>query len=91
MAGMLPSGIVDRQKKGFGIPVAAWLKSELKEPLLDELSPQRLRSQGIFDPAIVTRLVEDHLRGRADNRKELWTLLAFQLWHRHWAEAPATR
>ncbi len=89
MAGVLPSGIVDRPKKGFGIPVAAWLKSELREPLLDELSPQRLRNQGIFDPTTVTRLVEDHLRGKADNRKKLWTLFAFQLWHRHWAETPA--
>jgi asparagine synthase (glutamine-hydrolysing) len=84
---LLPGEIADRPKKGFGIPLAAWLKGELREPLLDELSPERLRRQGIFDPAEVTRLVTEHLDGRRDNRKELWTLFAFQLWHRGYGAA----
>ena len=43
MADVLPPGIAGRPKKGFGIPVAEWLKGELREPVLDELSPDRLR------------------------------------------------
>ena len=82
MREILPAGIAQRPKKGFGIPLATWLRNELREPLLDELSPERLRRQGIFEPDAVTRLVRDHLDGRRDNRKELWTLFSFQLWHR---------
>ncbi len=87
MAGRLPPGIASRAKKGFGIPTAKWFKRELREALLDELSPERLRRQGLFEPATVERLVRDHLDGRRDNHKELWTLFVFQLWHRHHATA----
>ncbi len=82
---LLPREIAERPKKGFGIPLAAWLKRELREPLLDELSPERLQRQGLFEPAEVARLVGEHLNGRRDNRKELWALYAFQLWHRSYA------
>ena len=82
---LLPEGIARRPKKGFGVPLAAWFKDELREPLLDELSPDRIRRQGIFAAGEVSQLVDAHLQGRADNRKQLWTLFAFQLWHRNYA------
>jgi len=88
MADVLPPGIADRAKKGFGIPVAAWFKKELRDALQDELSPDRIRRQGIFDPETVQQLISEHLSGRRDNRKPLWTLFVFQLWHRRWIEAP---
>jgi asparagine synthase (glutamine-hydrolysing) len=86
MGDLLPRGIAARPKKGFGIPVSAWFKGELREALLDELSPERLRRQGLFAPAEVQRLVSEHLSGARDNRKPLWTLFVFQLWHRRWLE-----
>jgi asparagine synthase (glutamine-hydrolysing) len=86
MADVLPPGIASRAKKGFGIPVAAWFKHELREALQDELSPTRIGPQGIFEPAEVQRLVSEHLAGRRDHRKPLWTLFMFQLWHRRWVE-----
>jgi asparagine synthase (glutamine-hydrolysing) len=91
MTGRLPPEITKRAKKGFGIPIAAWLKGELREALQDELSPDRLRRQGIFEPGAVQRLLSDHFSGRRDNRKSLWTLFVFQLWHRRWVEGPWPR
>jgi asparagine synthase (glutamine-hydrolysing) len=88
MADVLPTGIASRKKKGFGIPVAQWFKRELREPLEAELSPGRLRQQGIFEPREVQRLLAEHLSGGRDHRKQLWTLFVFQLWHRRWIEAP---
>jgi len=88
MADILPPGIADRPKKGFGIPVADWLKGTLREALHDELSPGRLRQQGLFEPAVAERLISEHMSGRRDHRKPLWTLLVFQLWHRRWLESP---
>jgi asparagine synthase (glutamine-hydrolysing) len=90
MSGLLPPGITSRPKKGFGIPVAEWFKGELREALQDELSPDRIRRQGIFQPAEVQRLVSEHLSGRRDHRKSLWTLFVFQLWHRRWLESRAS-
>jgi len=88
MAGILPPGIAERPKKGFGIPIADWLKGGLREALQDELSPGRVREQGIFEPAVVERYVSEHMSGRSDHRKPLWTLFVFQLWHRRWLERP---
>jgi asparagine synthase (glutamine-hydrolysing) len=80
MAGLLPAEIVHRPKKGFGIPVAKWLRGPLRSLATDLLAPDRLRRAGIFRPEEVQRLLDEHLRGRVDHRKPLWTLLAFELW-----------
>lgn len=80
---LLPRTIIQRQKKGFGIPIAAWLRGRLRYLLHDLLSPDRLKEQGIFEPAYVDRLVSEHEQGIASHHKELWTLLVFQLWSRN--------
>lgn len=87
---MLPSEIVDRPKKGFGIPVAAWLAGPLRTFAQDLLSEDSLRRTGIFDPATVGRMLDQHLRKKADLRKPLWTLLVFELWRRHHLEQRTT-
>ena len=86
LADVLPPGIATRPKKGFGIPISKWFKHDLRELLQEELSEARLKAQGLFEPAEVQRLLSEHLSGRRDNRKQLWTLFVFQLWHRRFAE-----
>ncbi len=82
--GRLPATILDRPKKGFGIPVARWLRGPLA-PLLDDLLGQeRINRQGLFRGDVVRRLVVEHQAGTHDHRKPLWTLLVFQLWHDRW-------
>jgi asparagine synthase (glutamine-hydrolysing) len=81
LRGLLPDSILNRPKKGFGIPVAHWFRGPLKEQMLSVLSPDRIAHKGFFDPAAVGVLIKDHLDGRRDNRKQLWTLFAFELWH----------
>ena len=81
LRGILPDAILNRPKKGFGIPVAHWFRGPLKEQMLSVLSPERIAREGFFDPGGVKRLIDDHMDGRRDNRKQLWTLFAFELWH----------
>ncbi|HUH00817.1 MAG TPA: asparagine synthase-related protein, partial [Kofleriaceae bacterium] len=78
--GLLPDALIDRPKHGFGMPIAAWLRHELRDLLEDTLSERRLRDAGLFQSAAVRRLVDQHLAGTANHRKPLWTLLAFELW-----------
>jgi asparagine synthase (glutamine-hydrolysing) len=86
-ASRLPASILSRPKKGFGIPVARWLRGHLA-PLLNELlSRDRLKRQGLFNPEIVARRIAEHQSGRHDHRKPLWTLLIFQLWCDHWLDS----
>ena len=81
LRGILPAHILNRRKKGFGIPVAHWFRGPLREQLQSVLAPARLRREGLFDPEAVGRLVGDHLAGTRDNRKQLWTLFVFELWY----------
>ena len=81
LAGSIPGEIIKRGKKGFNIPVAKWLTTELREMAGDLLSPEAIRKQGFFKPSYVDKLWSDHQNHRSDNRKLLWTLLAFELWY----------
>ncbi len=78
----LPGLILKRPKKGFGIPLAIWLRGELKGYLTDCLSRDEIRKTGVFNPDFVSSLIDEHLSGKQDNRKLLWTLLIFQQWHK---------
>jgi asparagine synthase (glutamine-hydrolysing) len=82
----LPKEIVYRQKRGFSVPIASWMRNELR-PLVDEtLGEDKLRREGMFNVAFVRRLLNEHWSGQADHRKTLWTLFSFQLWHDRWAK-----
>lgn len=84
LRGLVPNNILRRGKKGFNIPVAKWLLGPLR-PLAEEMfSQERLERDGFFQAIYVRGLLDDHLAGRQDNRKLLWTLLVFQLWHERW-------
>ena len=80
MKDLLPYEILHRPKKGFGIPIADWLKGRLNPLMRDMLAADRLRSQGLFDDVYVQQLIREHETGAASHHKELWTLLVFQLW-----------
>lgn len=84
LKGLLPPEILNRQKKGFGIPVAEWIKGELKSLMLELLAPEKIRREGIFNPECVTRRIQEHLAGEKDNRKQLWTLIMFEMWRENY-------
>jgi asparagine synthase (glutamine-hydrolysing) len=85
---LLPRFVTRRSKKGFGVPVAEWLKVKLRPLARDLLSPERVRRAGVFNSAYVTKLLDEHERGVANHRKPLWTLLMFELWHESFVETP---
>jgi asparagine synthase (glutamine-hydrolysing) len=80
MRDMLPWQILHRPKIGFNIPYKNWLRTQLRELLVDMLSPTRLQQQGIFSPQYVQSLIHAHIKGSQDHAHTLWQLLMFQLW-----------
>lgn len=75
----VPRELVERPKKGFGVPLDKWLRGPLRdwaETLLDE---RRLREQGLFDPQPIRSLWHRHLAG-ANEQYRLWTILMIQSW-----------
>jgi asparagine synthase (glutamine-hydrolysing) len=80
MGKVLPEEILHRRKKGFGVPIAKWLKTSLKDLFEGLLSSDRIKREGFLNHGYVTTLLRDHLANRRDNRKQLWTLLVWELW-----------
>ncbi len=80
MQPFLPKNILNRPKKGFGIPIAEWLKHRLNPLMHELLAPNRLKEQGLFDAEFVQKLIKEHEKNIASHHKQLWTLLVFQLW-----------
>jgi asparagine synthase (glutamine-hydrolysing) len=76
----LPEEILHRKKSGFSIPVARWLREDLRGLMDDYLGFDRLLRQGFFDPARVQSLRREHDDLRRNNSSVLWSLLMFQLW-----------
>ena len=83
MEGKLPSAIIHRKKKGFGIPLSAWLKNELKDFMLETLNEKNIKEIGFINNSIVRRLINDHLSGKMDNKKILWNLIVFTHWFKN--------
>jgi asparagine synthase (glutamine-hydrolysing) len=83
---LLPREVVHGRKRGFSIPAAAWLRGDLEPFARETLSPATIRRQGLLRPAAVTRVLDDHVAGRADLSRQLWGLLALTLWHERHVE-----
>ena len=80
VAKLLPRAIIHRNKRGFQIPVAAWLRGRLLPQVRELLDEKRLKEQGIFAPKAVGQLLEAHVSGSQDLRKQLWTIVVLELW-----------
>lgn len=79
-----PRTLMERPKMGFSMPIASWLRRDLRpwgEALLDE---QRLKEEGIFDPGQVRQAWNDHVGGRSNLQYKLWNILMFQAWNETW-------
>jgi asparagine synthase (glutamine-hydrolysing) len=75
----LPSSVLDGKKRGFDIPLAAWLRGPLRGTLTSGLA--ELPSAWFARPAL-ERLAEEHLAGRRDHSRLLWSLLVLSRWWR---------
>ena len=83
----LPREIVYRNKVGFGVPLAPWLRNPRgMGRFLDLLGERRSEERGYFDPQAVKGLIEEHRSGKADHSEVLWGLLNMELWHRRFID-----
>jgi asparagine synthase (glutamine-hydrolysing) len=83
---LLPASVQHRKKMGFGVPIAAWFRGELRELTHDVLLDSRAQERGYFRPSAVRRLLDEHQSGKADHAHRLWALLVLELWHREWLD-----
>ncbi len=91
MRGVLPNAIIDRPKKGFPIPIASWLRGPLRQFARENLLARDAACGRYMDSAAVNRIVDEHEQGRVDRSQEVWALLVFEFWHRHFIDAIPAR
>ncbi|MFL6231239.1 MAG: asparagine synthase (glutamine-hydrolyzing) [Pyrinomonadaceae bacterium] len=77
---LLPTENLDRRKQGFGVPIGHWFRGEMQPFLRETLLSEKSLARGLFQPAAVRRLVEEHTTGARDHAHRLWTLLMLELW-----------
>jgi asparagine synthase (glutamine-hydrolysing) len=71
------------RKGGLRVPVAQWLRGELREYLLEHLQGQGSLTRSYYEPKALDRVIDDHLAGRRNHETALWTLLNLEIWHRN--------
>lgn len=82
---LLPKEIVTRRKMGFDVPLAQWMRGSMKEFILDTLRAEG--PPGLFNPAGVRRYLNEHMEGKQDRSRQLWSLAVVTLWYQSMARA----
>jgi asparagine synthase (glutamine-hydrolysing) len=80
--GLLPEPILRRRKVGFSVPLALWLRTDLKATMQDILSESEIERLGYLRYAEIERIKTEHLAGRANHESKLWALMSLVCWHR---------
>ncbi|HWP23805.1 MAG TPA: asparagine synthase (glutamine-hydrolyzing) [Candidatus Binatia bacterium] len=84
----LPAGIIRRKKRGFGAPMGAWLRRDLKRLAEETLSERVIRKRGLLQWPVVKRLRERHEREEGDYTDHLLALINLELWLRQFLDRP---
>lgn len=86
LCGLVPEVILDGPKQGFMIPLARWLREDLREMAQDLLSDTAIRRRGYVSPEYVRWLMEEHQSGRRNCADQLYALMVLELWHERAAQ-----
>ncbi len=80
----IPSDLIEKPKKGFGIPIEYWLKNNLKDWAEHLINEDRLNKEGIFKTNKIRSMWDDFILGKSKCHHQLWNILMFQAWLDKW-------
>ena len=88
LARQLPRAMFDRPKQGFSVPLDAWLRGSLRDWAESLLDLRSLETSGLLDADSIRRTWKEHLSGRRNHQRALWTILMLQAWIQQEASVP---
>jgi asparagine synthase (glutamine-hydrolysing) len=83
---LLPKHILRRPKHGFEIPIARWIGEDLKDPVQDLLLSKKASERGLFHRHQISNLLETHNSGRDNLSRQIWSLMALEVWFRRYVD-----
>lgn len=81
LARHVPAALVDRPKKGFGVPLGHWLRGPLRAWAEDLLDERRLLREGFLEPRPIGKAWRQFIGGEREWQRWLWDVLMFQAWN----------
>src|SRR5207253_9933397 len=90
LSDVLPADIGSRPKRGFALPLVQWLRSDLRELLLETCHPETVAGRGLIDPQAIEPLVATPQAIAANLHPRLWSLMVFEMWCRSALDVPLT-
>ncbi|HRO60882.1 MAG TPA: asparagine synthase (glutamine-hydrolyzing) [Burkholderiaceae bacterium] len=84
MRRLIPRAILERPKVGFRVPVSDWFRGPMSEYLRDHLCAGDTRIRDFVRPQALQRVVAEHVDGRQNHEKLLWSMLTLEIWHRQY-------
>jgi asparagine synthase (glutamine-hydrolysing) len=84
--GLIPDEVIDRPKKGFGAPMADWLRGDFGWEAREAILSSPLLTEGWLDGSFAEMLIDTHLSGKRDFGLQVWTLFNLVTWHEFWIE-----
>jgi asparagine synthase (glutamine-hydrolysing) len=86
---LLPAPILQRQKKGFSVPLDHWFQGELSGFIRETLLSNQCLGRGYFNPTYIRRILDEHTSGQRNWHHQLWSLLVLELWNRIFIDTSA--
>ena len=87
LKGFIPDKILQRQKRGFAVPVDKWFREDLKNHLISIILSSKAINRGYFKADVIKRMIEKHISRKENYGQHLWGLLVLELWHRRFIDA----
>jgi len=83
----VPKTMMDRPKMGFAIPVASWLKNELRSYVETYVNQEKIEEHGLLNWKVVAQIKDRFYSGKTELDVKLWYVLMFQLWYDRWMKS----
>jgi len=78
----IPRKLLERDKKGFTVPLTQWLKGPLKPMVEDSFNKNFLRKQGLLNEIVLDQLYKQFYQGSDDLAPLVWSVVMFQNWYK---------
>jgi asparagine synthase (glutamine-hydrolysing) len=84
MKQIVPETILNRPKIGFKVPIDEWFRDPMRDYLYEHLTGPDSLTKEYYQVAVLEKVLADHVSGRQNHEKLLWSLLNLEIWHRQY-------